>query len=791
MDSLSQLPLECLQHILRTLAQDKKQATLATLLQVNKYFASVTLPFLYSSPFRQIPFYLSGPDADKNRETFSNAPLLTATLLRRLSNIAELPKVVLLAYDIDININASEDSLLASPLSPLNYLEYIRHLEVVTKRGNSSSDEPLTKISDKLKAHLNENEFKTLYRLDQMVPKSSLPPRAVREFDIDPWMHVAPMYVLEMCLWVILRREVTWAIAQPILEQLQSLVIPVSDLDRYADAVDRLSSLEHIRFYADDIHRLRHFPTDEFAIQSQVRMKQDVSTMLEFIKEHIRLFQGRLKSVQFYCNYSKSNPRLMETRFPLEIQQDIFRLLPPLQEVTSLGPHNWMHFEFHPFSAKLDHVVMMTGLSPPGECFRIFCEHRELLQRCRSLKTLEMTSLGQGCFNWGVQEKNGMVESGIDNGEGENTHRQLVPLTNVKITEGSAPFTDEIDDIAIAFSQTLKRLTVEVPNHPSRDLHIGQGWVNLLVLTYISVSCKDNRLLIDSEFYTLCPNISTIHLTDKTNEYQSQDIVPCQPAQLAKLTLLRLIGWPALTFHPKTLGQTPQLVSLDLLTRTDRFIPPVEELNQPYYSANVPRPCWTWDWYLPHLKTLDLAGEIAFLFEFRMLRGCPALTSLTLDMISTDAQHTKVITADDLFLTSSDSSSTINTSNNNEEQQSTREHIVAPSLKSLTMRGAWIMEDDYVFAEFLLGMFPNLECLEEEGEWGGPTIDGFVLLIRTSPNKLQNVYLHRAAPSEDDVDRLCMYTHIDDIGDRGQMVRIETISGINYETFGVRRENPY
>ncbi|KAF9909876.1 hypothetical protein EC991_007866 [Linnemannia zychae] len=774
MDALSQLPLECLQHILRTLAQDKKQATLATLLQVNKYFASVTLPFLYSSPFRQIPFYLSGLDANKDKVSLSKAPLLTATLLRRLSNITELPKVVLLAYDIDIITNASEDSLLASPLSPLNYLEYIRHLEVIIcKRGDPSSVEPDTELSDKLKAHFNDSEFSTFHRLDQMIPKSLLPPRVITEYD--NYAGTTPMDVLTTCLWIILRREVTWAIAQPILEQLQSLMIPVSDLDRYADAVERLSSLEHIRFYADDIHRLHRFSTDEFARQSQVRMKQVMSTMLEFIKEHVRLFHGRLKSVQFY---SKSNPRLMETRFPLETQQDILRLLPPLHGLTSLGPHNWMHFACHPLSTQIDHVVTLTGLSPPGECFRIFCEHRKLLQRCRSLKTLEMTSLGQGCFNWGVQEKNGMVESGSDNGDGENTHRQLVPLTNVKITEGSAPFTDEIDDIAIAFSQTLKRLTVEVPNHPSRDLHIGQGWVNLLVLTYISVSCKDNRLLIDSEFYTLCPNISTIRLMDDTVEYQSQDIVPCQPARLARLTKLRLLGWPALTFHPKTLERSVQLETLVLTLKADEignyFIPPVEELNQPYYSANVPRPCWTWDWYLPHLKTLDLAGEIAFLFEFRMLRGCPALTDLILEMSSANVQHTKAISMADLFVTSSGSSSTSNTSNNNEEQQPTHERIVVPSLTTLTMRGAWIVEDEDVLVEFLTGMFPNLECLEEQGEWGGPTLRGFVHTIRTKPNKIQNMMLYRAAPSPEEAEELGMSL---ERGDEGQVVWIETISG--------------
>ncbi|KAF9913109.1 hypothetical protein EC991_003568 [Linnemannia zychae] len=786
MDPLSQLPLECLQHILRILAHDKNQATLATLLQVNKYFASAALPFLYNAPFRQIPFYLSGLDTNKDDESLLKVPLLTATLLKSLRNIAELPKVVLLAYDIDISTNASDDGASTSPLSPLNYLEYIHHLEVpIYKKGKSSYDGTTAELSDKLKEHLNENEFVTLHRLDKMIPKCYLSPRVTTP--TDELMDTTLLDALTKCLWIILRREVTWSIAQPILEQLQSLVIPVSDLDRYVDVVDRLSSLEHIRFFADDIHRFSRFSTDEFARSQQVRMDQVMSTMLLFIKQHIELFNGRLKSIQFY---SKSSSNVMETRFPLKIQQDILRLLPPLHGLTSLGPHNWVHFTLHPFSTELGRVVTMTGLSPPRECFRIFCEHRELLQRCRSLETLELTSLGQGCFNWAVQEKNDVIDSENDNDENEeNTRRQLVPLADITITEGSTPFTDELDDIAIAFSQTLKRLTIEtVPTHPLRDLHIGQGWVNLLVLTHIEVGGEASRLVIDSWFYTLCPNISTIRLRDDTIEYQSQDIVFCQPAPLTKLTLLRLNGWPALTFHPATLGQIPQLESLVLSQALDEtgnyFIPPVDQLDEPYYNANVPRPSWTWDWHLPHLQSMSLTGEIAYRFEFRMLRGCPALTDLILEMITTDGQHTKIISMADLFVTSSSNNSTSSTINNNEEQQSTQERIVAPSITTLTMRGAWIMEDEDILPEFLMGTFPNLEWLLEQGEWAGPTLHGFVNVVRTVPNKIRDMTVYRAAPSAEEAEELGMFLDRDD---EDQMVRLEAISGGGSESYGLVR----
>ncbi|KAF9121920.1 hypothetical protein BGW39_010153 [Mortierella sp. 14UC] len=46
---------------------------------------------------------------------------------------------------------------------------------------------------------------------------------------------------------------VNWYLTHPILEQLQSISIPISDLDRFWSVFDRLKSLEQLDFIVDEV----------------------------------------------------------------------------------------------------------------------------------------------------------------------------------------------------------------------------------------------------------------------------------------------------------------------------------------------------------------------------------------------------------------------------------------------------------------------------------------------------------------------------------------------------------
>ncbi|KAG0277290.1 hypothetical protein BGZ96_002920 [Linnemannia gamsii] len=121
-------------------------------------------------------------------------------------------------------------------------------------------------------------------------------------------------------------------------------------------------------------------------------------------------------------------------------------------------------------------------------------------------------------------------------------------------------------------------------------------------------------------------------MTDYTKEYDCQDIVPCQSADLSELQALKLSGWPALTFDSATLLSTPKFASLelsvgrptDLEGQRTGFIPPLKELNRSYGVrgdtlqedemeveleagiAIIIRPYWSWSWDLPVLTELIL-----------------------------------------------------------------------------------------------------------------------------------------------------------------------------------------
>lgn len=141
----------------------------------------------------------------------------------------------------------------------------------------------------------------------------------------------------------------------------------------------------------------------------------------------------------------------------------------------------------------------MSGLSPPGPWYDVFCRNPELLQRCRSLESFALTSLGQGSFNWAVQEKKNATGSSSCNetttttttatvlenpshGQGaaaqpNRADHGLAPLSEIRLLESPvAPFTEEIDDIITAFGQTLQRVYIgALDPHPPRPFPVGQG----------------------------------------------------------------------------------------------------------------------------------------------------------------------------------------------------------------------------------------------------------------------------------------------------------------------------
>ncbi|KAK3845524.1 MAG: hypothetical protein J3R72DRAFT_435979 [Linnemannia gamsii] len=108
-----------------------------------------------------------------------------------------------------------------------------------------------------------------------------------------------------------------------------------------------------------------------------------------------------------------------------------------------------------------------------------------------------------------------------------------------------------------------------------------------------------------------------------------------------------------------------------------------------------------------------------------MLRGCPALSVLDLDIGTIDGQHPRFLTVTDLYVTSTDTV---------DYEQGRKERIIAPQLRTLRLMGRWMFTNQFL-PLFLTETFPSLAYLTENGWGGGVTTAGLVRYIRESPNR--------------------------------------------------------
>lgn len=129
---------------------------------------------------------------------------------------------------------------------------------------------------------------------------------------------------------------------------------------------------------------------------------------------------------------------------------------------------------------------------------------------------------------------------------------------------------------------------------------------------------------------------------------------------LPKLKTLRLEGTPALRFEYDSLETMPNLETLILSCKRKvnlesrlQDIPRLSLHTSRFYSASISQDpiaetssaestqdtstaskngIWTRTWTLPKLKTLEMEGPPAAVFTLDWLKGCPSLTSATLDL---------------------------------------------------------------------------------------------------------------------------------------------------------------
>lgn len=712
-----------------------------------------------------------------------------------------IPKIVTLALDLA----AYRSTIATATANLLDYAAHIRHIKLNGWAFPKNSLFSLSTFSSELQEYVEGPEFTALCPWDQFPPEHG--------------RYSSQQNIRRRVLRVLLHREITWILANPILEQLQTLVIPVSDINRYLGVLDRLGRLECVRFLLDEFYDCHPAEapraTEEWSAKAQERKNKSMGSLVRFVESHTQLFKGQLKIATCYASFIWMWG--IQT-CPADVQFNFLQLLPPLHKPKTLDTRNAMQFAAHPLTTDLGQVEKISLAPPPGPLLDRLCDIRQFLQRCRSAKHLQLASFGKGTFKWAVEEKrmvmdgmgsNTLINGGqgslslLDNDRPACLLHGLVALEDVCIRDIRDGSTDEVDDIAIAFSQTITGLRVTSTLAPvviPPSLHFGRGWVDMPVLDRLVLDTRTARMVLDRELLVHCPNLSYAVLSDRTFDYRCQDIMPSLPARLCRLVELHLNGWSSLSFHPDTLYSTSKLRTLEVAMRpqyTDivrqdlYFIPPIEELNQSYNIHNdndddessgigstttpamleetsqITRPRWTWDWQLPNLTKLRLSGEFALLFEFRMLRGCPALEIIQLHMNTPGQTHTRKLSLADLVSPSNGNNSSTdsiggddggNDADTSSHQQplpllptttttAAQGRIILPALTRLQLTGNWIIEDDFLF-DLLAVTFPKLEHLKLQGSTSF-TLGGLLDLARALPVPWKQLQVIQPEPPRD------------------------------------------
>ncbi|KAF9911482.1 hypothetical protein EC991_003284 [Linnemannia zychae] len=664
------LPPECLAIIVRHLAAEHDITSLATLLRVNHYICSVTVPILYQNPFQII---VPLPRHHKHSQFLSKLLKLTRTLLLSLPENHIVPDGLRIAYlsdpDSDLIDNDQEGNIqLTRTLFP-----YYSFLSDISFEGCTTPRIGL--FQNQL---LNSNQAFRDYLQS-------------RPADPDLIFWGTRFDILAEDAGRELRRDLTWTLCAN-AKRIKSVVMPLYDIDRYLSAIAQFKALSEVVFYSDSQYKPANMSSSE---EEGVRRFQQskrtpyLEKMILFIQEHRRLHGATLESVQ----YSSSNGG---DDLPHEFRQRVFQLLGPLKDPLFLDARNWEQFLATFQETNLSFVkTICSDLEVTGDAvMEQLAKLGPYLHRCRTLDSFVMDSASDDMFQWAVDERR-IYDAKIT--AGQTPHTLLVPLRVFNVAYYHKSFGRQLNDVVFAFNKTLETITancywepMNVNEQDFAEFVVGNSFANwdLPNLKKLNISTNDHliHLRITPNLLLQLPQLTHLALTDKREQYKRSEIVYWHAASLPELVQLQLEGTPAISFNPETLRSTRNLVRMELrmvVTELDLppYVPPAEEFEEcfvaPTYDMTAittavaitgtepttftasatmgqmsiaRRLLWTWDWELPKLTSLFLNAEVAYLFQFRMLAGTPNLKYFLVDSRTHTEMHPRTIVLSDLLV---------------------------------------------------------------------------------------------------------------------------------------------
>ncbi|KAK5821512.1 hypothetical protein F5H01DRAFT_403373, partial [Linnemannia elongata] len=613
----NRLPVECLQLILDQLAEEKDIYSLNTLLRVNKHLCDITLPYLYADPFT---LAASKFDDDHDSISYKTIRKLLTPLIRTLLASADplcLTDLLRNAYWDSVE----DETAFLKQKSGINYIHYLRHFYPPSVNHALFHNWKAFKQNTRLVNYVQDQGLEKQFRAQEL------------SIENNPYEDSASVIVRYLA--IMLRAQLTWAICSPIFEQIQSLTVPLSDLQRYSGEMHRLRSLQRINFKQDQKLDYSGFLTQQLRLEKPevlAQRRQQKEDLMEGMVEFVRIHTQRFPYVLLQADCPQENTWHGSHQIaPQTYIEQLNSYLPSLICPTFLDTTNWSQF-----IAKIEttDLTRVQTVEPPrgdpiqwlerlrGQCVLY---DRSFLQRCRELKKIDMISLGPNLFAWAPREKQERQEyyarqrtrsleaaAAGNTGSPTSSSAQKFSLLSEPAPLPPPPppppqlleevilrcywegLGTEIEDVAVSFPETLTKIVVQgpraqfaVPDHGAmpEPRAIGETWLEPLPrLKKLAIFKLEETFRMAPLLLSRCPALEELRIQDKATVYNCDQVlafgVPRQyPAPFSlsepgtsRLKSIDLRGWSALCFHPETLRNTPELESLVLMTDHDRFM---------------------------------------------------------------------------------------------------------------------------------------------------------------------------------------------------------------------------
>ncbi|KAG0042619.1 hypothetical protein BGZ83_000250, partial [Gryganskiella cystojenkinii] len=357
-----------------------------------------------------------------------------------------------------------------------------------------------------------------------------------------------------------IRLDLTWVFCSPVMENVEVLTIPLSDIDRYLACVSKFKCLINVSFLMDEFFDSRILedqstsmfnfndfvdgpPVDEEIKQVMIaKRNQQFKTMLEFVKQHVVHFPKQLQHVECPMNSTWLVRPVAFNRCSQEILDQLKSLLPVASRVSMVDYTNIIQVANHIQETNLDFVerIELGSFESSNAAVQLVMAS---LKRCRGFKRFSTRYPGPEAFKWAVQERlawdryhaavatraaairtGSETESVLSSVTPVPPPLPLVPLETVFV---ETPTKRELDDIVFAFGGTLKELsaTVGPPEfhleaEAAEDANVAAGqpftpvildfritaepcWSQLPALTKIHLQAlRRVRFVIEPDFFT-------------------------------------------------------------------------------------------------------------------------------------------------------------------------------------------------------------------------------------------------------------------------------------------------